>query len=157
MRAIDLTPSTIATVDEATNLTEAARLMRTEAVGDLVITRGSGRNAEPVGVVTDRDIVIHAIACDLNPRDITVADLCTRKPATVSADSDLTEITAAMNEYGVRRVLITRDAELVGVISLDNVIEAMAEIMNNLNSLLVRQIENEQQHLVSGKSRESAA
>jgi predicted transcriptional regulator len=62
-----------------------------------------------------------------------------------------------MNEYGVRRVLITRGAELVGVISLDNVIEAMAEIMNNLNSLLVRQIENEQQHLVSGNSRESAA
>lgn len=157
MRAIELTPSKIATIDEAANLTEAARLMRTEAVGDLVITRGSGPDAEPVGVVTDRDIVVHAIACKLNPTDITVADLCTRKPATVRADSDLAEITAAMNEYGVRRVLITRDHKLVGVISLDNVIEAMAGIMNNLRSLLVRQLDIEQQHLVSGSSRESAA
>lgn len=157
MRAIDLAPPMVVTAEESTSLAEAARMMRHHGVGDLVITRFDGRSTQPIGIVTDRDIVIHAIACGLDPEEIRVADLCTRKPAAVDADADLFEITIAMNEHGVRRVVVTRDSELAGVISMDNVIEAMAELLGHLSGMLAQQIEDEQEHLVAAKLESNAA
>ncbi len=54
MRAIDLTPSVIVTTDESTSITDAARLMREKGIADIVITRGSGRETQPIGLITDR-------------------------------------------------------------------------------------------------------
>ena len=147
MRAIDLTPPAVVSVDESTSVAEAARLMREEGVGDLVVTRGEGRTKDPVGIVTDRDIVVHALACGLDTEEVTVADLSTRKPVTVAVDADLTEITAAMCKHGVRRVLVTRGTELAGIVSMDKVIMAAAELLNNLSEMLGRQYEYEQTHL----------
>lgn len=147
MRAIDLTPPSVVSVDERASLAEAAGLMREEGVGDLVVTRGTAGTKEPVGVVTDRDIVVHALACGLDVETITVADLSTREPVVVSADADLMEITAAMRAGGVRRLVVTRGAELAGIISMDRVITAAAELLNNLSGMLARQYEYEQSHL----------
>ena len=157
MRAIDLAPPMVVTAEESTNLAEAARMMRHHGVGNLVITRFDGRSLQPIGIVTDRDIVVHAIACGLDPAGISVADLCTREPAAVDAGADLFEITAAMNEHGVRRVVVTRESELVGIISMDNVIEAMAEVLGQLSGMLAQQIEYEQEHLVAAEPQNNAA
>lgn len=157
MRAIDLAPPMVVTAEESTNLGEAARLMRRNGVGNLVITRFEGRRFQPIGIVTDRDIVVHAIACGLDPAEISVADLCTREPAAVDASADLFDITATMNEHGVRRVVVTRDSELVGIISLDNVIEAMADMLGHVSEMLAQQIDYEQEHLVAADPQNNAA
>ena len=149
MRAVDMSPPILATIDESTPLIEAAKMMREKGVGDLLIARMSDRAARPVGLITDRDIVVHAIACDLKPDELTVGDLCTRDPVTVDADADLAQITAAMSKHGVRRVLVTRDSEIAGVVTLDDVIDAMAQIMNNLSDMLIRQLDYETAHMVS--------
>jgi len=149
MRAIDMSPPILATIDESTPLIEAAKMMREKGVGDLLIARMSDRTARPVGLITDRDIVVHAIACDLKPDEVTVGDLCTRDPVTVDADADLAQITAAMSKHGVRRVLVTRDSEIAGIVTLDDVIDAMAQIMNNLSDMLTRQLDYETAHMVS--------
>lgn len=158
MRAIDLAPPAVVSTGEATTLTEAARLMREEGVGDLVITRGDGSGKEPVGIVTDRDIVVHALACGLDASAITVADLSTREPVTVPVDADLTDITAAMCDNGVRRVLVTKGTELAGIVSMDKVIMVTAELLKNLSETLNRQYEYEQTHLetVSAVSKAAA-
>ena len=157
MRAIDFAPPMVVTAEASTNLTQAAKMMRHHGVGNLVITRFDGYSTKPIGIVTDRDIVVHAIACGLDPEGISVTDLCTREPASVDADADLFEITAAMNEHGVRRVVVTRDAELAGIISMDNVIEALAELLSHLSGMLAQQIDYEQEHLVADKSQDNAA
>lgn len=149
MRAIDMSPPILATIDESTPLIEAAKMMREKGVGDLLIARMSDRAARPVGLITDRDIVVHAIACDLKLDQLTVGDLCTRDPVTVDVDADLAQITAAMSKHGVRRVLVTRDSEIAGVVTLDDVIDAMAQIMNNLSDMLTRQLDYELAHMVS--------
>ncbi len=157
MRAIDLTPPKVVKTDEYTSLIEAAKLMRKHGVGDIVITRGSGRAMRPIGVITDRDIVVHAIACDLDLETITAGDLRVRGLITVKPDADLTEITAAMNEHGVRRLLVATDSELLGLVSMDAVIEAMAELSNNLAAMVAGQIQYEQEHILRTESHESAA
>ena len=157
MRAIDMSPPILATIDESAPLIDAARMMREKCVGDVLIVRVSDDGTRPVGVITDRDIVVHALACDLNPDELTVADLCTREPIMVDADADLAEITEAMNMHGVRRVLVTRDSEIAGVVTLDGVIDAMAQITNNLSEMLTRQLDNELAHMVPVKPQDSAA
>ncbi|MCH8335269.1 MAG: CBS domain-containing protein, partial [Proteobacteria bacterium] len=122
-----MSPPILATIDESTPLIEAAKMMREKGVGDLLIARMSDRAARPVGLITDRDIVVHAIACDLKLDELTVGDLCTRDPVTV--DADLAQITAAMSKHGVRPVLVTRDSEIAGIVTLDDVIDAMPPIM----------------------------
>jgi CBS domain-containing protein len=157
MRAIDMSPPILATIDESAPLIDAARMMREKGVGDILIVRMSDSGTRPVGLITDRDIVVHALACDLNPEELTVADLCTREPIMVDADADLAEITMAMNIHGVRRVLVTRASEIAGVVTLDNVIDAMAQITNNLSEMLTRQLDNELAHMVPVKPQDSAA
>lgn len=149
MRAIDMSPPMLATIDESAPLIDAARMMREKGVGNILITRKSGREARPVGLITDRDITVHAIACNLNPAELTVADLCTRDPVTIDAEADLAEITAAMKEHGVRRLLVKRDCEIVGVVTLDNVLDVMADMLNNLSEMLTRQLDYETAHMVS--------
>ncbi len=157
MRAIDMSPPILATIDESAPLIDAARMMREKGVGDILIVRVGDDGTRPVGVITDRDIVVHALACDLSPDELTVADLCTREPVMVDAEADLAEITMAMNMHGVRRVLVTRDSEIAGVVTLDNVIDVMAQITNNLSEMLTRQLENETAHMVPLKPQDSAA
>lgn len=157
MRAIDLISPTIVRAAESTTLVDAANLMRDSGVGDVVITRNGGRDEKTIGIVTDRDIVVHAIACGVNLEAITVGDLRLRDPAVVSPDADLVEITETMNENAVRRVLVQRGTELMGVVSLDDVISAVAELLNNLTAMLARQIEYEKEHVVQAESQESAA
>ena len=157
MRAVDMSPAILATIDESAPLIDAAKMMREKGVGDILIVRMSGREARPVGLITDRDIVVHAIACDLKPDEVTVADLLTRRPVMVDADADLAEITAAMKQHGVRRLLVTRDCEIAGVVTLDNVIDAMAGMMNNLSETLTRQLDYELEHMVIAKPQDNAA
>lgn len=152
MRAIDISPPILATIDASAPVIDAARMMREKGVGDILIVRKYEREVRPVGVITDRDIVVHAIACDLDLEEVTVADLCTRKPISVDADADLVEITDVMKENGVRRVVVKRDCEIAGIVTLDNVIEAMAEMNNNLSEMLTRQLDYEVDHMVSQES-----
>ena len=147
MRAIDLSPPILATIDESAPLLDAAKMMREQGVGDILVTRRSGKDDRPVGLVTDRDIVVHAIACDLDPAELTVADLVTRDPITVDADAGLSEITAAMKENGVRRVLVTWEGDIAGVVTLDDVLTALAELMDDISDMLTGQLDYEAEHM----------
>lgn len=154
MRAIEMSPPILATIDESAPLAEAARVMREKGVGDLVITRKQGKEDKRVGLITDRDIVVHAIACGLDPSDLTVRDLVTRDPVTIDADAGLTEITSAMKANGVRRLLVTLEDEIAGVVTLDDVLAEIAEMMDDISDMLTVQLDYEAEHMVT---REGAA
>lgn len=149
MRAIDLSPPILATIDESALLLDAAKMMREQGVGDILITRKRGKEDKPVGLITDRDIVVHAIACDLDPGELKVADLVTRDPVTVDADAGLAEITAAMKENGVRRVLVKWEGDIAGVVTLDDVLTAMAELLDDISDMLTGQLDYEAEHIES--------
>lgn len=149
MRAIDMSPPILAKIDESALLVDAAKMMREKGVGDILITRRIGKEDRPVGLITDRDIIVHAIACDLDPTELTVKDLVTRDPVTVEADAGLPEITAAMKENDVRRVLVTWEGDIAGVVTLDDVLTAMAEMMDDISDMLTGQLDYETEHMVS--------
>lgn len=105
------------------DLVEAARLMREAHVGFLVVAEGSG----PIGVITDRDIVLETVAADVDAHDVTVGDAMTPDPVTVVEGASLEEALESMRMAGVRRVPVVDDGgRIAGVLSLDDVLEHLA-------------------------------
>jgi CBS domain-containing protein len=101
-------------VTPRTPLNEVAEVMEAEDVGVVPIVEGD----RLVGIVTDRDIVVRAVAKGKDPRGMPVSEVSTRELLTVSPDDDLSDALKLMAQYQVRRVAVTaEDDRLVGVVS----------------------------------------
>jgi CBS domain-containing protein len=99
-------------------LDEAAQVMRDQGIGDVVVTHGPTM----AGMVTDRDIVIRAIAEGLPPATTTLASIATHELIMVEQSATVEEAVQAMRHRGVRRLLVCdADRKVVGIISLTDV------------------------------------
>jgi len=100
-----------------TMLDEAAQVMRDQAIGDVVVTHGPTM----AGLVTDRDIVVRAIAEGLPPETTTLESIASREMIMVEQSATVEEALQAMRERGVRRLLVCdADRKLVGIVSLSD-------------------------------------
>lgn len=98
----------------AESVASAAKVMREKGIDSLlVLDDGKLR-----GMVTDRDIVLRAVAEDRDPRTTPVGDICTEDLAVLSPDDDVTEATRIIHENALHRVPVVEDGLLVGVLSL---------------------------------------
>lgn len=101
-------------VSERSNLAEAARKMRDLDVGSLPIC---GDNDRLLGMLTDRDIVISAVADGLNPTEVPVRALATGTPVWVDAQAPVEEVMRCMSDNQIRRLPVIDNKRLVGIIS----------------------------------------
>jgi CBS domain-containing protein len=100
-----------------TTLDEAAQAMRDQGIGDVVVTQGPTM----AGMVTDRDIVVRAIAENLPVKTTTLDSISTREMIMVEQSAGVEEAVQAMRERGVRRLLVCdADRKLVGIVSLSD-------------------------------------
>lgn len=128
LSAGDLATRDVVSVNRSATLGECARIMRTEHVGSVVVTAQAGEQVVPEGIVTDRDIVVEAVAAGLDPATLTAGDIMSDQVVTVGADDDMLDVLARMREHGVRRVVVLdRAGSLTGVIALENLLEALGE------------------------------
>jgi CBS domain-containing protein len=120
----DLMTKTITSVDHTATLTEAARLMQQEDIGNVLIVDGD----TVCGILTDRDIVVRAIAQDRDPTSTTVADICSHDLVTLDPEASVEEAKKLMADRAVRRLPVVENGKPVGIISLGDVaIEANGE------------------------------
>ena len=114
-----------------TTVAEAARLMRRQHIGDVVVVAGKSAAGEtgslvPVGIVTDRDIVISVVATGLDPSIFTLGDLVTGSLVTVREDLGVFECIAKMRTRAVRRMpVVDAQGKLVGIVSVDDLIQLL--------------------------------
>jgi CBS domain-containing protein len=133
----------VAVANRDTTVKEAARMMRQFHVGDLVVVEG---NTSPVGIVTDRDIVLSVVATGLDPEVFTIGDLINRDLVTVQSDQGVFECIQLMRVHGVRRMpVIDHDGALVGIVSVDDLVGLLAEEMGEVGKLIVREQAHEMQ------------
>jgi len=126
-----------------TSTLAAARLMRERHVGDLVVLADPERDRTPLGLVTDRDIVVEVLARERDPERTTVQEIM-RKPLVVArADEETSEVIARMKKHGVRRVpVIGEHGHVAGIVCLD-------DLLRNLvaeTAALVGVVSSEQDH-----------
>jgi len=113
----------VETVPAATSCTEAARRMRDADVGSVIVAE-AGR---PLGIVTDRDLVVRVLATGADPEKLSVSDVMSRKPIFVSQTRDVPYVLELMRDMAVRRIPVVDDNhQLVGVVALDDVILALS-------------------------------
>ncbi|BBH65467.1 inosine-5-monophosphate dehydrogenase [Actinoplanes sp. OR16] len=103
---------------EDTPLDEAAQAMRDRGIGDVVVTRGPTM----AGIVTDRDIVVRAVAEHLSPATTTLGEIATRELLMVEQSATVDDAVHAMRTRGVRRLLVCdADRKVVGILSLSDI------------------------------------
>jgi CBS domain-containing protein len=130
MRVGDYCKHSVVTVDADSDVTEAAGLMRNEHVGFLVVVEPGDRKRKPVGVLTDRDIVVQVTARGIDPRKMTVTDIMSRKPIVAAEPDDLNEAVQGMRMSGVRRLpVVTTEGALIGILAMDDVLEVLTGML----------------------------
>jgi len=119
---------------ESERVDEAARLMREHHVGSLVVVaRDDPRGLVPVGIVTDRDIVVEVLAGGLDYRTVSVGEVMTRDPISVGEGEDVLDALKIMRRQGVRRLpVLTRAGTLAGIVAIDDLLELVAEQFDDL-------------------------
>lgn len=136
-----LNPVTVRRSDE---LIKAAQLMREKHIGYLMVVEPnvSDGSQRPVGVLTDRDIVTTVVAREADPRLLRVEDVMTQQPVTASIADSVDSALRTMRRVGIRRLpIVGTRGELVGVLSLDDVLDVLAgELQNVAGSIRNEQV-----------------
>lgn len=112
---------------------EAAALMRRHHVGALVVVNHVEHDRTPIGLITDRDLVIEVLAEGLDARHTAVVTLM-RKPVIIARDTEeISAVIARMSNHGVRRMpVVDGGGMVVGIITLDDLLLTLVEQANAL-------------------------
>jgi CBS domain-containing protein len=122
----------------------AANLMREHHVGALIVVDDDADPLKPVGIVTDRDIVVAIVALALDPEIFLIDDLLGRPLVVAKATDPIHEGLALMKEKGIRRLpLLDKAGRLNGIVSLDDIIGEMAKTAGSVAAVIEREITEE--------------
>lgn len=136
----ELATPEVVTVTRDLSMQRAARVMREENVGSLIVIEESGGTRKPVGILTDRDIVFELVALDLDADDVTVGDLMSLDLVVVEETEDFSTTLRLMGEQGIRRIpVVDRDGGLVGIFALDDALELLTGQLEDILLLMRRQ------------------
>ena len=122
-----------------TTVTEAASMMREHHIGDvIVVERRSGKQI-PVGIITDRDIVVEVVAAGMDPGALKLGDLKMTPLTTIGEGASYAQTVSKMSVEGVRRMPVVKpDGTLAGIITLDDILWQLAGPLAALAGLSVR-------------------
>jgi predicted transcriptional regulator len=126
------------------SIMEAAQLMRQHHVGDLVVIEERNGLRVPVGIVTDRDLVVEIMAPGVDHTEIALGDIMPTELATVVESAGIFETIEYMRARGVRRLpVLDKNGGLAGIVALDDILELLAEELLSL-AKLVRHEQNKE-------------
>lgn len=135
----------VVTVDSAIDAANAASVMRERHVGYLVVTDKDSGGGVPVGVLTDRDIVVRVVAMEIDPHVVSVGDVMTRRPLVAGEDDEIADTLRHMRQRGVRRVpVLGARGNLAGVLSLDDVVDHLRGELADITGSIDREQDAEQ-------------
>ncbi len=133
------TVQTISCTREET-VQDAALMMRTHHVGDLVVVEQPDGERIPVGIITDRDIVVSVIALGLDPASLLVGDIMSDDLLVTAETDDVVGTIERMRFRGIRRVpVVDSTGALTGIVSVDDLLEFLAEEMGELSRISAHQ------------------
>jgi predicted transcriptional regulator len=138
----------VVVAQEATVL-DAAKLMRRYHVGDLVVVEERQGRSFPIGILTDRDIVIELIAAEVDFEAVRVGDVMAYELLSVGEEEAVADTIKLMRDKGVRRVpVVNRQGSLEGIIAVDDLLDLLAEQMKDIVGLIGRERQKEQRKCV---------
>lgn len=146
MKVGELCKRGVTTIDPGESIVDAAKRMREEHVGDLVVVEPAEGGERPIGILTDRDLVVSVLAAELpNPDKLAIRDIVRRNElVTTTEDEDVDELLPRMRSFGVRRVPVVDDAgHLCGIIALDDILTWIRDDLAEATAIPRRQRQEE--------------
>ena len=131
-------------------IVDAAKRMRASHVGDLIVVDIRGGHHVPIGIVTDRDIVISVVAGDPDHVNyLLVSDVMSSDLITAGDRDDIESALKKMHEHGVRRLpIVDGEGALVGILTLDDVLQYLTAQQSELVALVAREQQQERRYRV---------
>lgn len=137
MQVHDICTHQVVSVSAAASVADAARLMRQRHVGTLVVVEQPNGERIPVGILTDRDIVVEVVAPGASCAQLRVDEVMTREPAVCSHDEQLLDAVARMRLRGIRRLpVLNAKGGLCGLLSLDDIYGALGVYLQEMSRAL---------------------
>lgn len=127
-----LEEKSIVTASPDSTIQEIAQLLARQNVGCVVIVE----DEKPVGIITDRDIVVSVVEEGRAPELVRAGNVMTEDPITVEVGTGLFEITRIMAEHGFRRLPMTKDGVAVSIITLDDIHRVLTREITHLSQVL---------------------
>lgn len=129
----------VVVAEKKMGIVELAQLMRQYHVGDVVIVERGVDRMLPLGIVTDRDIVVEVVAAEVDLEAITAGDLMSTELITGKQQDGLWDTLQLMRSQGIRRLPVVNDEEfLEGILTVDDLIELLAEELVVLTKIIGR-------------------
>jgi CBS domain-containing protein len=127
----------VATVSRNATVADAAMLMRERHIGSVVVVDADDK---PIGMLTDRDIVVEVVAAGLRAETVKVAEIIQRPLVTVRDDATYAETVRLMSQHGVRRMpVVSKDGKLAGIVAADDLLRQLAGPLVALSDLGARE------------------
>jgi CBS domain-containing protein len=141
MTAGEFSTRQVVTIHRNDTLVEAAQRIRKHHVGTLVVVDEKDGERIPVGMLTDRDLVVCVLTEGRERTDgLVVSDVMTEHPVTAKEDDELLDALNQMRNSGVRRLpIVNAKGGVVGILTFDDLIELLANELSNLSSLVFRE------------------
>lgn len=135
----------VTVVSKQDSIVKAAKIMRESHVGDVLVCESRDGDRIPVGILTDRDIVIEVVAKEIDPDLLVIDDVMSFKLVTAHEDDDLMSVIKRMRINGVRRIpIVNKKNALIGILSADDILEVVSEQLLDLEKIIENEYKKEQ-------------
>lgn len=122
----DVMTSPVITVHEDSTADEAAKLMRDNNIGCVIV---NSKDDKPIGIITERDLVIRVVAENIQPSKVTAKEIMSAPLKTIEADKTISEAAREMNRFNIRRLAVMYKGQLVGIISSKDILSVTPELI----------------------------
>ena len=137
MHAGEVCNREVVVIDADSSIVEAAQVMREYHVGDVIVVSEKYGKQSPIGILTDRDIALEIVARGTDPEGVSVGDAMSFELVTVDQNDGLMHVIEIMRDRGVRRVpVVDADQVLIGILSVDDVLDLISEIFVDIVHLV---------------------
>ena len=135
----------VVTIEKSAPVVRAAKLMRQFHVGCVVVVADGVQPLQPVGVVTDRDLAIEILAQEVPAETVIVGDVMGAELLTAREEDGIWETIMRMRAVGVRRLpIVSRHGELVGILTMDDLLQFIVGELSDLVKLVRRELKREE-------------
>lgn len=139
MRVGEICSRSVVWCEPGTSVVDAAKIMRDAHLNNVIVAKQRDGERIPVGVLTDRDIVIQIVAKEVDPKAITAGDIMSREIFTVDEDEPMREAIERMRFKGVRRFpVVNKRGAMIGIIAMEDLLRNLAEDLTAIAAVMPR-------------------
>jgi CBS domain-containing protein len=122
----DVMSSPVVTTDAEAPTDKIAKLMNENKLGCLIVTTEEGK---PLGIITERDLVVRVLAKNLQPAKVTASEIMTAPLATIDPEATISDAARRMSRLDIRRLGVIYKGDLIGLISSKDILGVMPELI----------------------------